>query len=301
MGFKLKTEHATKILLRRQASLGDVIMLTGVVRELRRRYGPNTIIDVTTDALEVFRNNPNVRNVIPLASLSQTKENYDIYINLDNVYETNPSVNYADNYFFRAMGTTDLDKSVELFPTEEDRATVDADIANIGGDFIVVHMRRWNWEAKNINISVWFDVFAKVFEQRADFKIVTVGGNTDLTVEDHPLFVDLRGKYNAQQLKHLCDNAKCFVGIDSGPYHCAAASDTHIIALLTHLHPDIIMPYRHGQLGWNSTSIPTNESCRGCNERQAKPVQQIICEKTDYPCVRNFDTDVIADAIVRQL
>lgn len=302
MELELKTKHATKILLRRQASLGDVIMVTGVVRELKKRYGDHALIDVATDALEVFRNNQNVRNVIPIAGLANSTENYDIYVNLDDAYETNPSVNYVDNYFFRALGTTDLDKSVELFPTAEDIAQVDADLKDNEVDkYIVVHMRNWHWAAKNITPDVWFDVFTKLFEQRADFKIITVGGNTDLMIEDHPLFVDLRGKYNAQQLKHLCDGAKCFVGIDSGPFHCAAASSTHIVGLYTHLHPGIIVPYRNGELGWNSTSIVTNEECRGCNERQQIPVRQIVCEKQNYPCAGNFDTDVIANAILRQL
>jgi ADP-heptose:LPS heptosyltransferase len=40
------------------------------------------------------------------------------------------------------------------------------------------------------------------------------------------------------------DNARCFVGIDSGPYHIAAASKTHIISLHTHLLPERIAPQK---------------------------------------------------------
>jgi ADP-heptose:LPS heptosyltransferase len=149
-------------------------------------------------------------------------------------------------------------------------------------------------------MDVWLEVFGKLFEARADFKVVCVGGPTDHFV-DHPLFVDTRGKLNSQQIKHLCDYAACFVGVDSGPFQCAAASSTHIIGLLTHLDPGCIMPHRKYELGYNSTAIPTEEDCRGCNKDQQRPVRQLVCKKGNTPCNNNFDTQTIADAILRQL
>jgi len=80
-----------------------------------------------------------------------------------------------------------------------------------------------------------------LFTERTDFKIVTVGSAQDGTVE-HPLFVDAREVLNVQQQKLLMDRARCFVGIDSGPYHIAAASSTHMISLHTHLLPERIAP-----------------------------------------------------------
>jgi ADP-heptose:LPS heptosyltransferase len=165
----------------------------------------------------------------------------------------------------------------------------------------VVHLRNWHWQAKNISMDVWFDVFVKLFEQHPDLKIVTIGGSTDHTVE-HPNFVDLRtAGLNSQQMKLLCDTARCFVGIDSGPFQCAAASDTHLIALLTHLRTERIMPHRKWQLGHNATAIETQEECKGCNDRQQLPVRQIVCEKGNYPCTNNFDTQSIAEAILKTL
>jgi len=219
---------------------------------------------------------------------------------LDDAYEINPENHYVDSYFYRVFGHTNLDRSVELFPSDEDKKNVDSDLKDIGDRFVVFHMRNWHWAAKNISMDVWFEVLAKIFEERDDVKIVTVGGNTDHTVE-HPNFVDLRGRYNSPQLKHLCDHAQCFVGIDSGPFQCAAASSTHIVALLTHLLPERIIPYRKWELGNNCTAISTNEDCTGCNDRQQHPVRQIVCEKGDYPCTTNFDTEAIAQSILRTL
>jgi ADP-heptose:LPS heptosyltransferase len=226
---------------------------------------------------------------------------YDLFVNLDDAYENNPDVHYVDNYFYRVFGDRDCNKSVELFPSDEDKAAVDRDLADIGDKFVVIHMRNWHWAAKNISMNVWFEVFAQVFEERTDFKFVCVGGETDFVVEEHPLFVDARTVYNEQQIKYLCDHARAFVGIDSAPYWSAAASDTHIIALLTHLQPEVIIPFRKRELGHNSTAIQTLEDCKGCNSKQATPVRQIVCAKNTYPCVNNFDVGAIAKAIIQQL
>ena len=298
MVLQLKIDATINILVQRRAAIGDVIMSTGVVRELKRRYGDNANIDVATDCLEVYRNNPHVRGIIPVQAADPSK--YDVYINLDDAYEKNPDAHYVESYFYRAFADPTKNMAVELFPSAEDCSMVDADLTEIGDRFIVVHMRNWHWPAKNIEFGVWMDVFAHLFAERTDFKVVCVGGSTDHALE-HPLFFDARDRYNSQQIKYLCDHARCFVGIDSGPFQCAAASSTHIIGLLTHLDPDCIMPHRKYELGYNSTAIPTEEDCRGCNRDQQRPVRQLICKKGNTPCNANFDIDVIANAILKQL
>ena len=299
----MNIESPVKILVQRRAALGDVIMSTGVVRELRKRYGPAAQIDVATEFLEPYRNNPHVSNLIPMSALpTDIALHWDIFINLDDAYETNPINHYVDTYFHRAFGDwVGLDQTVELYPDSDDRDIVNRDLAQIGDKFIVVHMRNWHWGAKNIQPDVWFQIFERLFQVRADFRIVCAGGHTDLMVSDHPLFYDVRTRYNSQQLKLLCDQAACFVGIDSGPFQCAAASDTHIVALLTHLHPDRILPYRSGIQGFDCTAFQTSEDCAGCNDQQARPISQLVCHKQTFPCTGNFDVEAIAHDILENL
>lgn len=297
----MKLEQPINILVRRRAAIGDTIMSTGVVRELSKRYG-DCNIDVATEFIEVYRNNPYIRNIY-LANAMPDVSEYDVYINLDDAYELNPTQHYVDSMFYRAFGNhfRTLDQRVELFPSEEDQAAVNQDLKDIGDKFIVVHMRQWHWASKNISLDIWFDVFARLFEERTDFKIVCVGGDTDFAVDSHPLIVDARARYNSQQIKYLCDHACAFVGIDSGPFQCAAASDTHIVALLTHLRPECILPYRKHEMGYNCTAIQTSEDCAGCNDDQVRPVRQLVCKKQTYPCANNFDSARIAQAILGKL
>ena len=297
----IKLTRPINILVKRRAAIGDVIMSTGVVRELKRLYGDNCNIDVATECIEVYRNNPHIRHICH-TNVMPDIAGYDKYINLDDAYELNPTDNYLDSYFYRAFGYTDMNQRPELFPNDEDQtAVLNTIYQNELDKYIVVHMRNWHWGAKNISMDVWLDVFAQLFEQRTDFKIVTVGGTTDFFIEDHPLFIDARAKYTDQQLKYVCDNAQAFVGIDSAPYWCAAASSTHIIALLTHLHPERILPERNRELGKNCTAIQTQEECRGCGDKQARPIRYINCIKGNYPCAGNFDTEAITQAILKTL
>ena len=297
----MKLEQPINILVQRRAAIGDVIMTTGVVRELKKQYGNNAQIDIATDFAEPYRNNPHIRNIFPVQQIPTVQNRWDIYINLDDAYELNPTEHYVDNYFYRAFGFDhEMDQSVELFPSKEDCTLVDADLKEIGDRFVVVHLRNWHWSAKNISMDVWLEVFEQVFSKRADFRVVCVGGTTDNFV-DHPLFFDARDRYNSQQLKYLCDHAQCFVGIDSGPYWCAAASKTHIIALLTHLKSERILPYRKWERGYHATSVQTQEDCAGCNDIQTRPVRQLVCKKVTTPCNNNFDTGTIAQQILKQL
>ena len=297
----MKLEQPINILVRRRAAIGDTIMSTAVVRELTKRYN-NCNIDIATEFVEVYRNNPHIRNIY-LPHMMPDVAAYDLYINLDDAYELNPTQHYVDSMFYRAFGDNfrNLDQRVELWPSDDDRREVVQDMEDLGQQFIVVHMRQWHWASKNISLDTWFEVFGLLFEQRTDFTIVCVGGDTDFAVQDHPLIFDARGRYNSQQMKYLCDHAQAFVGIDSGPFQCAAASNTHIIALLTHLRPECILPYRKHEMGHNCTAIQTSEDCAGCNDDQVRPVRQLVCKKQTFPCASNWDTQRIATAILGQL
>ena len=295
----MKIESPITVLVKRRAALGDVVMSTAVVRELYKRYDGNCAITVETEFPLVYKNNP---YIVDLRNWGECNPvDYEVVIDLDDAYESNPDNHFVDSMLYRAFGNdiANLNRAPDLHTDENDRNTVDADIKEIG-PFFAVHMRNWHWALKNIDVDIWCDVFARVFEKNADTKIVCVGGPTDIALE-HPLIVDARAKYTPQQLAYFLNSAKCFVGIDSGPFQIATASDTHVIGLLTHNPPENIMPIRKFDAGWNSTAIQAEIDCVGCNVKQARPVRGINCVHGDFRCNKLFDTQKIADAILEQL
>lgn len=301
----MKLEVPIGILVRRRGALGDVVVATGVIRELKSMYGDNCVIDVATQFPTVFSNNPHIRNVITISEIDDSMVDpslYDVFYNLDDTYEYNPNGHFADNYFYRVFGNTDsMDKSMELWVDQNESDVVGEFVKTIGGDFIAVHMRRWHWELKNIDPAIWMEVFNKVLAVKPKVKIVCVGGETDVFFEGHPQIIDGRHMYTPGSLACLLDSAKCFVGIDSGPFHIAGASETHIVALLSHMYPDKVLPYRNHTFGANCTVVQAKVDCLGCHSRQQRPVRRIVCERGDYACNKLWDTDAISQAIIAQL
>lgn len=290
----MNIEQQMQILVRRRAALGDVIMSTGVVRELKKRY--DCVIDIATEFPNVYDNNPNVRAIYHTNAMPDPTA-YDLYINLDDAYELNPINHYLDSYFYRAFGTSAVDdKQPELFTTDVDIDVVNQFFEhNSIDEYIVVHIRQWYWPLKNMSWATWYSVFEKLFVQNTNFKIVCVGTGQDGYVE-HPLFVDARDQLTVQQQKLLMDNARCFVGIDSGPYHIAAASQANIISLHTHLLPERILP-QNGR----AIAILSNVDCVGCNDNQDRPVRQVVCKHGDFRCKDAFDAHKIANNILELL
>lgn len=295
----MKIETPITILVKRRAALGDVVMSTTVVRELYKKYDGNCAITVETKFPLVYKNNPYIADLRNWGEVNSS--DFDVVINLDDAYELNPDNHFTSSMLFRAFGNniSNLNHAPDLHTDENDRNTVDADLKAIG-PFFAVHMRNWHWALKNIDIEIWCDIFARVFEKNADTKVLVVGGPTDYMLE-HPLFIDARARYTPQQLAHALDSAKCFVGIDSGPFNIAAASSTHIIGLLTHNPPKNIMPIRRLDAGWHTTAIQAAIDCVGCNVDQVRPVRGINCKHGDFRCNKLWDTQRIADAILEQL
>jgi ADP-heptose:LPS heptosyltransferase len=295
----VKIETPTTILVKRRAALGDVVMTTGVVRELYKKHEGKCAITVETENLLVYKNNPYIVDLRNWGEANPAE--YDVVYNLDDAYELNPENHFIDSMFYRVFGNNmPANRAPDLHPTDNDKEIVDADIREIGNPFFAVHMRKWHWALKNIDIEIWCDIFAKVFGQRTDHKIVTVGGYTDYSL-DHPLIFNANARYTPQQLKYFLDRAKCFVGIDSGPFQIAGASETHIIGMLTHNPPEYIMPNRHLDPTWNWTAIQANIDCVGCNVKQMRPVRQIDCKHGDYRCNKMWDTQRIANEILKHL
>lgn len=281
------------ILLIRRAAIGDVIMLTGVVRELKKIYGDKCCISVKTDKPLVFQNNPFIAKA---SSEDYDLSKYDVIYNLDDAYEANPSINFVDNYFYRVFGCIKLNKQPEIYALESDYNFVKNKIYHINNEFIVIHARQWYWEMKNIPLGIWSQILAIIAQKCSDLHFVFIGGPEDGNL-DFPNAHDMRG-LSLQQNKCLLEAASAFVGPDSAPFHIAATTKVPIVVLLSHLKPKHILPYRNGEFAQGCDYVQANVPCVGCYERQARPVRNVLCESGDYVCRYAWEPSFIADKII---
>jgi ADP-heptose:LPS heptosyltransferase len=290
----MKIETKPKILVRRRASIGDVIMTTPIVRELHKKYNGECEISVITECVQVFANNPYVKHVYhttrPIGGMI-----WDVEYNLDNAYEINPKNHFVDSYFFRVFGDTNYDKTVELYPAPHDYSMIQELLPTLGEKFVVMHMRRWAWENKNIHPEIWRDIIDGLILKDKDLKLVVVGSGPDYNVKDHPRVISLHGELTLQQTKVLFEHASAFIGTDSAPFAIAGSTDVPIVGLLTHLLPERIVPFRPSA---KTIPIMSLADCVGCYDNQTRPVSSVQCIHGDYRCNSMFSVSAIVDATI---
>jgi ADP-heptose:LPS heptosyltransferase len=300
--------HQPRILIDRRKALGDVLMITPVLAELRKRWGKMSWIQVVTEETIVLKNNPDVNCVVKPSQMIK-EDPWDVYINLNDAYETNPLCNYIDCYFARAFGRpefipADVDKSIRVHPTTEEIERVAGIIKEkIQSDYIVVHMRRWAWENKNIDVNIWGTFFTLLNEKYPNLKIVSVGAQYDYKATDIMNGVDLSNELSIGEMNILISMSKVFIGGDSGPYWVAASTPAPIVALLSHMNPDQILPWRDGVYGKNVTVVQSDVPCVGCYKRQATvPVRNLVCENDEqWLCSKKFSPQSMLEAVEKYL
>lgn len=283
--------HKTRVLIDRRAALGDLVMITPVVREMRRRH-PDAWIQVVTDEPGILNNNPHVDQVVTPANMHKS-DAWDLYINLNDAYEKQVTSHYVHSYLHRAFGhdIAQIDHSPEMFPTEAEIQNVTEALENIGQNFVVVHMRRWAWENKNIDLETWSSLFTRLHESYPGIKVVAVGAKHDYTVPAEPdKFINLVGQLSVGEIQYLVQQARAFVGPDSGPFHIASTTNTPIVALISHLLPEQILPWRQGVFGQGIKVVLSSVPCVGCYARQTAPVNNLTCENpVQWVCSKSFD------------
>ena len=295
----LKIDKPTRILVDRRKAVGDVVMITPVLRELRKRY-PDAFIQVVTEEATVLDNNPHINAVSKPADMKR-EDPWDLYINLNDAYEYNVTSHYVDTYLHRAFGTTEgIDKSVEVFASEEEIENVKEAIEDINAPYVVFHMRQWAWENKNVSPETWGIIMAWFEAVYPKVKMVSVGAQYDLKMPtaSGERYINLNDQLTFGEIKELIAGAELFIGGDSGPYHIACSTDTTIVALLSHLAPEQIAPWRDGEFAKNVYPVMSKVPCTGCYARQPAPVRNLACENdVQWACAKSFDTLDITEAL----
>lgn len=283
-----------RILVIRHGALGDVLMVTPIVRKLFDDRIGFCRIEVATQHPQVFANSPYVSATIPIKDLPHRFEPFDLVVDLDGVYERNPAAHVIDAYAFHAFGTTAFDKSIDLFPSDADREHIAREIAAIGGPYIVAHKPNHHWPNRNLPVALWVNMLRSVLECN-EVRVVQIGSAGDLAVNTDARLLDHRGRYSLQELKLLIAGSAAFVGVDAGPLHLAAATEAPILAFFTSAHHELRQPLR--QRGRFIPITPAIE-CYGCQATNPPPGTSYVCRRGDNECVNRFDAIDAANKVV---
>lgn len=287
------------ILLNRLGAVGDVILTTPIVEGLYQKYGGFCDISIRTFSGDVYKNNPYIKEAIhPTQAIDIGA--YNMFINLDSVYENNPSIHILDAYEYHVFGALSLRRQTKIYPSTSDQEYVGHLLKDLSGDYVVLHMRNIQsevtWQnSRNLPITFWQAVIDRLLEE-SDLHIVQIGTQEDLAFDHSPRLVDARNKFSMQQLHVLLKDAKAFAGVDSAPFHIAGTTDVPIVALFTTAKFEYRKPFRN-----TSKFIPISAEieCYGCIEKQPLGSTGVDCHRGDVECRNRFNSNHVYESIMR--
>lgn len=91
----------------------------------------------------------------------------------------------------------------------------------------------------------------------------TIKGIVDSEI-DFTKGINLLDKTKLLETREIIKNSKCIVGLDNGLIHLAATTEVPIVVGYTSVEPNVRMPYRHDELGWNCYPVVPPIECQGC-------------------------------------
>ena len=281
------------ILIRRKMALGDVILITPIIKKIKEIL-PKSSVSVSTDIHDVLKNNPYVDFILPT---NTPLLGYDKVYNLDLVYERNPSEHIITSYAKFVFGEDIEEKSTQIYPLQSDEDIIEKQLKDFGifnNNFIVFHMgvtaRNRTWAKEN-----WSKLIQNL--THTGCPIIIIGKNSDFFISGLNVF-NLINKLSVQQVHCLIKRSKCFVGNDSGMLHVAGTTETPIVGIFTSAMGEYRMPYRQGVFCHNAKIVKPDLDCYGCLEKEIPPVECCGCRRGDYACVLNITPENVYNAIV---
>lgn len=268
--------------MRRREAIGDVLLITPLIAELRRQ-NPRSEIYVETNHPELFRDNPAVTKA---GTAFPEVYRWATLIDLDMSYENQPETNIVDAYFKTAciqrppadliMGWS----SPSIYPSKVDFQTA---LATLGPKkWVAIHPGPTTWNGKNWPWDRWESLCRSLHV--GGWRILLVG----TPGPSLPNFMDLRGKTDFHQLAAALKYCRLFVGVDSFPMHVATAMGTPVVGLFGASDPRYIL-----QPNDREHSVVGVADCAGARHRVAGQTY-VDC---DGACMKSITVEQVLAAI----
>jgi GT2 family glycosyltransferase/ADP-heptose:LPS heptosyltransferase/predicted SAM-dependent methyltransferase len=275
-----------RIQVHRRNALGDVLLITPVLRELRKTYRHATIT-VTTLYPTLLTGNPDVDEVlragVPLPG-------FDLTIDLQ--YEHQPELHIVDAYA-QIAGVTLGDRTPALYLTQADLENADAVLSEAGVrldiPLVAFHIES-GWKVRDWSVD-GFRTVAEALGQRGA-QVVVLGERPTAPID---FGIDLRGKTTLRSLAAVVFKCDALLSIDSGVMHLAAALRRPFVGLFGCTDPDKRVP------DWaRSAAVYADIVCHGCHHRQRPvPVTSApVCPFESVRCMEEITTARVLDKLL---
>lgn len=275
--WKLYFKHRNfnyKILFIRKGALGDTILMTGIVKQVRDRY-PLSHISVQSECYQVFINNPYINFA---TNVEQNIEDYDIVYDLDLAYEKEPQIHIIDAYS-KVCKLPGGNRDTYLYSSPED----DERIKLLYGDrkIAIFHTQHTGgWHGRNLPHQRY--LYASEYLKNKGYTIVELG---------YEKILDSDIKVKKSDFSNLCaliKHAEIFVGQDSGLFHIAQTFGIPAVVPFGMITP----AYRVLDYRFVHPVIAKDIACRGCHHwTEGIYVTSTKCLRDKVYCMENI-TDI---------
>ncbi|HHY83595.1 MAG TPA: glycosyltransferase family 9 protein [Clostridiales bacterium] len=249
-----------RIAVRRGGGLGDVLLTTPVVRELKRKY-PQCELTFITDrnGYLVLKGLPYIDKFQIMSDLNsihrQNLSGFDRQYSL--IYETQPNCHIIDAYA-KLAGVTLRNKKPEivLLDFHHESAQKWMDYHGISDrDFLVAVNRGPTWPCRSWDPSK-FKQAAEYLRRKYRAVIVELSGAKGYGAG---LGIDLTGKTSIRQTAAVLKRCKLLICVDSFLLHLAGATDTPVVGIFGCTDPKYRLPFNDISIG-----VQTEGTCRSC-------------------------------------
>jgi ADP-heptose:LPS heptosyltransferase len=224
---KLKAKWSTKnIHLRRTGARGDVLMMTPIVREMKKKYPKSRLSFITLpESAEVLKNNPYIDEII--TNIGYQADNIQ-----DLNYERNPGKNRLE-VVAEKLRIKLTDKSYDLIIPDKVKKSVTEKLAGISKKFVVFHTGR-TWANREWNLNYFRSL--GLWLQGLGYIIIEVGN----TMTPKLGFNYLATKLSIQETAEVIRRSDFFVGVDSLCLHIASAMKKRSFCIYGVIEPQIV-------------------------------------------------------------
>ena len=269
-----------QIAIQRSGAIGDVLLITPAIEAIKKKY-PLSNITVITKCAEILVGNKYIHKCVK----DSNKNKYDLFYNLDDSYENIQDVHILDAYAY-SCGLNKEELGNISFTVENYKLDID-------DDYVVIHTGPTLWAGRN-----WkqdrFDELAKKISILG-YKIVLVGtnGTPGVTCD-----IDLRGKTSFAQTGSVIRHAKCFIGIDSSPFHIAQSQNTPSVVFFGCIDP------KYRMINDNTISVSAKDlACIACHHwKQGDKRATATCIRNgSEQCIENVTVDMMYEKVLEAL
>lgn len=283
--YYLKSRNFKKnILIKRDGAIGDVLLITPVIRAIKKD-NPETTITVETKCPDVLYNNPMISKIInDEPDVSKYTHVYDLNMS----YENDPRKHIVKKYS-EIIGVVADDTRSEIYLTEDEIRT--GEIIN-SSRWVAVDVSK-TWESRTWDYDNWCKLTDLL--RKKQYKVVTVSRKLNNGEKIPNIGEDIRMVYidNIRKCAAIISKCCCFVGVDSGMAHISQAMKVPSVILYGCTNPE----YRQIFDGKTIPVMDTTLTCRPCHHEPPFPRNMTVCKYKTNACMKNITPQMVLSKV----